>query len=188
MRIDDYMSHYQFSEFHNVHIDAPPEIVYQITCRLDLRQSFLIKTLFWLRGFYGRARPTDSSPGLEITLEDLTKKAGFILLDQIPNEEMVLARVGRFWRPSGGIITMPADQVKDFNQNGFAKAICNFGVQREENGGTILSTETRIQTYGNMAKVLFRMYWLIVRPFSGLIRILMLKEISRQSVLEMRKM
>jgi hypothetical protein len=109
-------------------------------------------------------------------------------LDQIPNEEMVLARVGRFWRPSGDIITMSADQVKDFKQNGFAKAICNFGVQREESGGTILSTETRIQTYGNMAKALFKMYWLIIRPFSGLIRILMLKEISRQSVLEMRKM
>jgi hypothetical protein len=51
LKIDDYISNCQFSEFHNVHIDAPPEIVYQITCRLDLGQSFLIKMLFWLRAF-----------------------------------------------------------------------------------------------------------------------------------------
>jgi hypothetical protein len=187
LKIDDYMPNYQFSEFHKINIEVPPEIVYQITCRLDLRRSFPIKLLFWLRGFYGRARPIGSSDGLELTLKDLTEKAGFILLEQIPDKEMVLGRVGRFWMPSGGIVTMPADRVKDFNKNGFAKAICNFCVQKGEGGGTVLSTETRIQTYGNVAKMLFGMYWLIVRPFSGSIRILMLKEINRQSIVEMRK-
>jgi hypothetical protein len=181
------MPSFQFSEFHKVNIKVSPEIVYQTASRLDLRRSFSIKLLFWLRGFYSRARPIGSSDGLELTLKDLTEKAGFILVDQIPNKEIVLGRVGRFWKPSGGIITIPADQVKDFNKNGFAKAICNFYIQQEEGGDTILSTETRIQTYGNLAKILFRMYWLIVRPFSGLIRILMLKEISRQSMIEMCK-
>jgi hypothetical protein len=187
LKIDGYMPGYQFSELHKINVEVPPEIVYQIMCRLDLRRSFPIKLLFWLRGFYSWARPIGSSAGLELTLKDLTEKAGFILLNQIPNKEMVLGRVGRFWRPNGGIVTMPADQVKAFNKNGFAKAICNFYVQERKDGGTVLSTETRIQTYGNAAKLLFGVYWLIIRPFSGLIRILMLKEISRQSIIEMRK-
>lgn len=182
LKIDDYMPSYQFSEFHQLHIAVSPEIVYQTTCRLDLRQSSFIKLLFWLRGFYSRARPAGSSDGLELTLKDLTEKAGFILVDQVPNREIVLGRVGQFWKPSGGIITIPADQVKGFHQNGFAKAICNFYIQPGDGGNTVLSTETRIQTYGKAAKLLFRLYWLMIRPFSGLIRIAMLKEISRQSV------
>lgn len=122
MKIDDYMPNYQFSEFHKVNVEASPEIV-----------SVRFKLLFWVRGFYSRKKPIVSSVGLELILKDLTEKAGFILLDQIPNKEMILGRVGRFWRPSGGIITMPIDQVITFNSNGFVKVICNF-VFRKERG------------------------------------------------------
>lgn len=45
--------------------------------------------------------------------------------------------------------------------------------------GTQLTTETRIQTFGRSATLKFRAYWLLIGPFSGLIRKAMLSEVKR---------
>jgi hypothetical protein len=52
-------------------------------------------------------------------------------------------------------------------------------VRARADAGTQLTTETRVQTFGRAATLMFRVYWLIVRPFSGLIRKAMLREIKR---------
>jgi hypothetical protein len=61
---------------------------------------------------------------------------------------------------------------------GYAKAVWNFFISPAD-GSSRLSTETRVQTFGRAATVKFRLYWLVVEPFSGLIRKAMLREVKR---------
>jgi hypothetical protein len=46
-------------------------------------------------------------------------------------------------------------------------------------GGTLLSTETRVHALGPSARRRFRLYWLAIRPFSGLLRRALLRGIAR---------
>jgi hypothetical protein len=61
---------------------------------------------------------------------------------------------------------------------GYARAVWNFQVS-PVSGNSQLSTETRVQTFGRAATVKFRLYWIVVRPFSGLMRGAMLREVKR---------
>jgi hypothetical protein len=66
----------------------------------------------------------------------------------------------------------------DFHREGFAKAVWSFSLAPAD-GGTRLGTETRVQTFGRSATLKFRTYWLLVGPFSGLMRKAMLREVKR---------
>jgi hypothetical protein len=43
-------------------------------------------------------------------------------------------------------------------------------VARPDGGGAVLSTETRVRAHTRRARMVFRGYWLLVGPFSALIR------------------
>lgn len=47
--------------------------------------------------------------------------------------------------------------------------------------GRTLTTETRVQAADARARRRFRLYWLFIRPWSGLIRRLWLREIARRA-------
>ncbi len=61
---------------------------------------------------------------------------------------------------------------------GYAKAVWDFRLTPEA-GGTRLSTETRINCTDAASRRRFRLYWRIVGPFSGLIRIALLRAVAR---------
>jgi hypothetical protein len=65
-----------------------------------------------------------------------------------------------------------------FSRSGYAKAAWNFRIRAAppEANGALLSTETRIQCFGPAALWKFRIYWLLIGPFSGLIRKAILKQ------------
>ena len=42
-------------------------------------------------------------------------------------------------------------------------------------------TETRVQTFGRRAGRLFRLYWLAIGPFSGLLRRSLLRQVKRNA-------
>jgi hypothetical protein len=57
------------------------------------------------------------------------------------------------------------------------KAVIDFRV-----GAASLSTETRVHVADPVARRSFRRYWFVIRPFSGLIRILFLRAARRRAV------
>ena len=107
--------------------------------------------------------------------------AGFGLLAEKPGTEIVLGISGRFWRPTGNLSPFRRE---DFDQPvppGMARGVWNFSVREISGDKTLLSTETRV-TCGDVAsRRKFRLYWLLVRPFSGLIRRLMLRAVRKAS-------
>ncbi|MGH9602997.1 MAG: hypothetical protein ACRD24_11485 [Terriglobales bacterium] len=114
--------------------------------------------------------------------EERLRAAGFISIPTGSENEVLLGVAGRFWRPDSGTERgLTASEIVAFERDGYAKAMWNFTVERAEEGVTRLATETRVVTYGSSARRKFRAYWLVVGPFSGLIRKEMLRLVKRNA-------
>lgn len=175
--IDNWLPQFDTSASHAIAIRASREKVYASLVKLDMRDSRLIRLLFAIRSFNFTFRNKEKSLGL--TLDGL-KRNGFVMLDENPQQELVLGLVGKFWTPSGTMQRLSRDEFSTFTCQGFAKAAWNFFIE-EDAGITILSTETRIVCTDAASRRKFFRYWFIVKPFSGLIRKAMLRTIKRQA-------
>lgn len=113
------------------------------------------------------------------TLDSFTR-LGFTILAEHPNEELLIGLAGRFWSLSGGLRAVDGETFRTFDEPGSARAAWNFALTSGRDGATLLSTETRVQCTDARARRRFRVYWMVVRPFSGLIRRDMLRELKRQ--------
>lgn len=169
MLIDEFLSEYDFVETHGISIHAAPEDIYRAASEVDFSESLLIKALFFLRGL---------STG-KVTLESL-KRSRFEILGEIPGREILLGLVGRFWMLKGDLKKVDAETFKKFDTAGYAKAVWNFAL-RPDGEDTRLTTETRIRCTDAASRSRFGFYWMLVRPFSGLIRLEMLRLIKNRA-------
>ena len=97
-------------------------------------------------------------PTKDLTLQGFIKNICFSYLDEIPNKEFVI----------------------DASQQG-TKIIWNFYFKEVDQHTTIVSTETRILCITKRSKYLFPVYWFFVKPFSGIIRLEMLRLIKKKA-------
>jgi len=169
MLIDEFLSDYDFVEKHGISIQAGPADIYRAANETDFAESFIIRSLFWLRGL-----STEN-----VTLASL-KTSRFEILGETANRELLLGLVGRFWTPWGDLKKIDAESFKKFDTAGYAKAVWNFAL-RPDGEATRLTTETRIRCLGSECRRSFGFYWLFIRPFSGLIRMEMLRAIKRKA-------
>ena len=95
-------------------------------------------------------------------LAALFDRMGFDILTQTATE-VVLAASGAPWRLSGGIRPFAAAGPGMVRVAADLRAI-------PAAGGCVLSTETRVQAVDDRSRRAFRLYWLVVGPFSSLIR------------------
>lgn len=170
MLIDDLMPVYDFAERHEVVIDAPVDRVYQAVRSLDASGSTVIRWLFRMRGL-----PLEC-----LTLEGLLQN-GFVLLSDVPEHELVLGLVGRFWKSSGDLLDgLDRDRFLAFDDVGYAKCVWNFSFARLSETVTRVATETRVRCTDSTSRKSFRRYWILIAPFSGWIRREMLHVIKRK--------
>lgn len=95
-------------------------------------------------------------------LEAIQRRA--TVLEDIPGEGVTVSLRGQFWRLRGRGQEPPATAVVRF---------------RAVDG--MLSTETRVHVPDPVSRRKFARYWRIVRPFSGLIRLLVLRAAKRRA-------
>lgn len=177
MLIDEELPTYDFTEHHQIRIDGTPAQVDRAARTADLGASWVMRALFVLRGLprlFTKGRVRRAS---RLDLTEL-QRHGFMMIRDEPKHEMVLGIVGRFWHPTGNIATIEPEEFRSFERDGFCKAAWNF-VIKPDGGSSLLSTETRIRCFGPHARKRFSAYWFFVRPFSGWIRILMLRKIRK---------
>ena len=178
MVIDSFAPDPDAVETHSIAIDASREQVLSALWTADLGGSLIIKLLMGLRALPelvfrgGRSVPRDR----KITLQNVID-SGFGILANGP-EEIVLGVTGRF----GGRRNLSPFNREEFDRAvpaGLARGVWNFSLKDGQEGRTILSTETRVVCGDAASRRKFRMYWFFVRPFSGLIRRLMLRAVKR---------
>ena len=175
-RIDECLPIYDVSASYQIRINAPASVVYQCLLRSDFNQLRVVRLLMTIRT---GSRPRNSAHG---DLRQRLQGTGFVILDDVPSEELVIGVTGRFWRPDGGCcLDLTAGDFGGFARAGYAKVAWNFKLRAESPKETVLSTETRIKCFGRAARWKFRTYWILVAPFSGLIRKAILKQLKTEA-------
>lgn len=182
MRLNYYLPQYDFAEKHSIFINSTAKEVYNAAYNLNPGKSGIVSLLFKIRGIYAilSFRKQNKLP-VRLPISDFMNNE-FVTLEKVENREIVIGLIGKFWTPSSEKVNcLSAGHFVKFDQPDYCKAAANFLVEENPGGGIILSTETRVSCLGRRARKKFGLYWLVIRPFSGLIRIIMLRIIKDQA-------
>ncbi len=179
MLLDQFLPEYEFSERHDIIVAAAREVVRRAAEVWQPRESWLWRVLLVGRGLGGP----------QGTLRQWAESMGFVCLADT-EEELVYAQAGRFWSLNErGALVSPrtADELRAIDDPRVAVAAMSVRLESLGPERTRLSTETRIHALGPQARRRFRVYWLLIRPFSGLLRRSMLAGIKRRAEAMMRE-
>jgi hypothetical protein len=185
--IDQFLPRFDAVESHMTIVRAPADRVWAAIRTADFGSNGIVRALFALRGMpafltapreaLARARTPVHAP---LTL-DAALTHGFIVLGEDPGRELLLGTAGRFWGARGALCHLEPQQFTSFDEPGAAQAAWNFAVRPLVGDKTVLTTETRVRCVDASGRMRFRFYWMLIRPFSGLIRLLMLRAIKRDA-------
>jgi len=192
MILDELMPRYDVVERHRTRILASSATVYAAIREADLASAPVTRTLLALRAVPAALLALFRSPRAALTeyrerrarramrLADL-ERAGFRVVAERANDELVLGLLGRFWTPRGDLCAdVSRESFRVDPPAGMALAGWSFSVHPLRDDVTELRTETRVLCAPGVRRT-FRLYWLIVRPGSGLIRHDMLRAIRRRA-------
>lgn len=133
---------------------------------IRIRTLLRVRVLLWIREAPSRllGKPLENFP----------------VVAEVEGEEVVMAICGRLWALVGNIADVPVGEVAEYREEGSAKAYWNFYLRELGDGRTLVSTDTRVECYGEGAKWKFAVYWVVMRPFAEWIRVQCLKAIERE--------
>ena len=180
--LDRYLPRYDTTEVHAVVVDADLDTTWEAIRRGDLGRSRVVRVLLELRNLPNRlqrvrtGRPWGSERP-PLTLDDMAR-AGFILLGERPREEIVLGTVTQPWKAVTTENPPPrvkGDRFAVFDTAGYVKVAFNIRVEAYSTGRALITTETRTAATDPASRQRFTRYWLLISPFSALIRRLMLR-------------
>lgn len=153
--LDAYLPAYEFSTRHEVAVGVDPVRADRALREVTFQELPLVRALLLMRGL-GSRRAEDTM------LATMVPRA--TVLEDVPGEGMVLTLTGQFWRLRGRGPEPPATAVIDF---------------RALPGR--LATETRVHVPDPVSRRKFGRYWRVVGPFSGFIRMLVLRAAKRRA-------
>jgi hypothetical protein len=175
--LDDFLPGYEFSERHELEIAAGSERIDQALRSVSVDEVRGVRLLYLLRGL-GRAGHDTHTPFLGLA------RIGAVELEDTPGVGVVFGLTGQFWRLRGGRdLGRPrtTEEFLAYDRPDVCKAVIDFRITELDSGRCRLSTETRVHVGESAARRAFRRYWLVVRPFSGLTRILFLRAVRRRT-------
>ncbi len=168
--IDEVLPQFDFRIRHSRRVDAPPEWVAQAVNVFQLGRPASL--LFRIRGI-------DLPSG---SLRDVLTRVGFTVLAEHPGREVVAGTNGQFWALNElGHMEKPRDldTFRAFDRPGWAQGAVSVRIEPRDDGSTDLSTETRVRCVDDAARRRFRLYWLLIKPFSVWLRRDFLRRIAR---------
>jgi hypothetical protein len=196
MLLDKYLPKYDFTEIHTIKIRASAEAAYKAMQESTMKEiHWLVRLLFNLRALpekiAGRKENPLSSTAFpdDKSLLDQMLNSNFIKIEEQAPQEIVFGlivpgSIGRVWKKSSAQILKFTDVTGflTFNNPNFLHVIANFNIEADnEPGYVIVRTESRTKGLSEKARRNFRLYWFVIRPWSGLIRRLWLKAIKRRA-------
>ena len=166
MLINKYIPDFQFNEIHKAIVSGNAYDAYSSTMELNLTKSRLIKILFRLRGL-----PLNNKK-----LSEVNNDMKFTLIEEKHHSEFLYG----FWFSTK---TEWVTDLNEFEKNDHqynAKVGWSFCFNERPDGTTEIITETRVLCMNLKSRFIFAIYWFFIRPFSGLVRIEMLRLIKNK--------
>lgn len=181
-RLDEIIPIYQFSEHHEIRVQATPEKVHEAVWAVTAEEIRLFRALTWIRAPHlsGGGRESILNAPAKKPILEVATSSGFMLLADQPGREVVV----------GMLVIAPSrprerlDTPEDFaalTAPGYAKAVMDFRMEDEGGGWTRLTTETRIWATDASARRRFAAYWRTIYPGSALIRRTWLRAIRERA-------
>ena len=177
-RLDDWMPVWQFDERHLIHVDAPPEKVYGAIRAVCAREILFFRLLTAIRRC-GQPGPESilDAPEEKPILDVATQTTFLLLADERPRE-LVIGTVVAAPSNVPGSARLSPEIFRHRLPPGVALAAMNFFVRPDENGGSIVSSETRVCANDTSGARRFAIYWRIIHPGSDIIRRMWLRAIK----------
>lgn len=178
-RLDEFVPAWQFHERHTIRIAAPPERVYAAVKSVRADEIALFNALTWIRRF-GRPLPESIlNAGNRKSLLDVATASDFVWLADDPARELVIGTIVA--APPGSRTPLTPATFRETRPPGYAMAAMNFAVHRDSDGGSLVSTETRVYANSAPARRKFAAYWRVIYPGSAIIRRMWLRAIERRA-------
>jgi hypothetical protein len=146
--LDDWLPRFDVRDYHERAVEGDPAQAFAAFLETPAGCDRLTRALFSLRGLRGGNEP----------LGRVFAGLGFDVLERT-DTSLVVGTTGRPWRPRGSLGSFGEDRPGTVRLAADLRARPGF-----------LSTETRVQALDADARRAFRRYWLVVGPFSALIR------------------
>jgi hypothetical protein len=149
--LDAALPHFDVNEVHTISLPCSPEQAIRFALSAPAAPDRFVAALFRMRGL---------PPAT--TIEALFDRMSLCSLTRSPTE-IVFGASGTPWRLSTGL--------RPFSEAGPGTVRVAADIRAvPAREGCVLSTETRVQAVDDRARRAFRLYWLVVGPFSSLIR------------------
>lgn len=180
--LDEFMPVYRHRERHYRTVGAAPTAVWDAILALTIRELPLSRFLMGVRSIPRLVvRGPAGRSASERPVVDTFRSAGFRELRVDPPRVLIAGTAIQPWRLVGGQVADVRDAAgfRAFHEPGFVLAAISFELEPVD-GGTRLSTETRVQPTDSTAARAFMPYWLAIRAGSGLIRREMLRAVARR--------
>jgi hypothetical protein len=168
--LDDWLPVYEYEERHAIDVAARQDEIGAALRAVTVADVPIAKGLMTLRGLPARLRGERELRSDGAVLDHFASLG--VVLEDRPGL-FVAGVAGRFWKPSGNLERLAGpDEFREYEPDGSAKAVVDFVW-----ADGWLETTTRVHVPDPAARRAFGRYWLVVRPFSGLIRIALLRAI-----------
>ena len=178
-RLDDFVSVWQFREYHKIEIAAPPETVFKALRQVRADEILFFRTLTWIRRGGKRLPPGILNAGSSESLIDVALKGGFTLLADDAPRELVIGTV--VIAPRNTHVELTPEFFQKPMPPGIALGVMNFLITENAPGRSLLSTETRVFASSPRTRRQFATYWRLIYPGSALIRRMWLRAVRKRA-------
>jgi hypothetical protein len=181
-RFDQLLPRFDVEDTHTRRVAASPAAALAAVQAATPGEMPLVRLLYALRSgpaLLTRGRELHREKGRP--LWEQMREDGFVVLVQ-EEDEIMLGYAGQPWKLAGGSqsITTSAEEWEHFSTPGYVRAAMSFRGDAAE-GGSLLTTETRVLATDEASRRRFGRYWRVIRSGSGAIRWSWLRAAARRA-------
>ena len=166
--LDRFMPTYEIAERHHTRIVAPAAATFAAARELELFQMPIARALFRARERLLGAVADDRSRPQGLLTQ--ATAMGWVILDEIPDREVVVGAVTRPWEPNVTFRSIPPDEFASFSEPDYVKIAWTLRADPLGDTMSIFRTETRAVATDSVARAKFPRYWSFLSPGIILIR------------------
>jgi hypothetical protein len=179
--LESIMPIYDVQEVHSTHVDAPSSLAYAAILAVTPGETALARPFFWVRRVPFRIAGGRAVDDVMWSRPFLSTSSAAVI-GHAPQREMVVGLIGKFWRLRAPerVPVQGRQQFMAFDTPGFAVSTLSFHLDPED-GGTRVTTITRVRTTDPDSRRAFLRYWRVIGTGSALLRRTWLRAVKERA-------